>query len=201
MPLTLCLHLLCSSASSERQRPLVCSSQACWHGCRYNFHPGSTCGKWSTEEGIAQIAALVNRALAATSSVTIVLENTAGQGSCIGHRFEQLADIIDQVTQAARYLSSCIPCSFMRMYGNDSQTISAAAQKHRAGLRLALLYSGIMQLYFEIVVPQASFKLWCHPVVLWCHLVKRCVKIWPLDEAFKLCMMSSCQLRKVPVHC
>ena len=64
---------------------------------RYNLHPGSTCGKWTLEEGIAQIAALVNRALAETAGVTIVLESTAGQGSCIGHRFEHLADIIAQV--------------------------------------------------------------------------------------------------------
>lgn len=95
--------------------------------CRYNFHPGSTCGKWSTEDGIAQIAALVNRALAATSGVTIVLENTAGQGSCIGHRFEQLADIIAQVRaaisqhhgrpQQAEFLQHfmLIQCSFMAL--------------------------------------------------------------------------------------
>lgn len=81
----------------QRRRAWCAHIKVATLGCRYNFHPGSTCGKWSTEEGIAQIAALVNRALAATSGVTIVLENTAGQGSCIGHRFEQLADIIHQV--------------------------------------------------------------------------------------------------------
>lgn len=48
--------------------------EACHIGL-YNFHPGSTVGSCSEEEGIRFIAEAINRAHEETSFVTIVLEN------------------------------------------------------------------------------------------------------------------------------
>lgn len=67
-----------------------------------NFHPGSHLRKISESDCLARIAESINRALDVTEGVTAVLENTAGQGSNLGYRFEQLAEIIDQVEDKSR---------------------------------------------------------------------------------------------------
>jgi deoxyribonuclease-4 len=69
---------------------------------RLNFHPGGTLGAISVEECLDRVAESINLALAATSGVTAVIENTAGQGSNVGHRFEHLARIIAGVSDKAR---------------------------------------------------------------------------------------------------
>ena len=62
------------------------------------FHPGAHVGA-GENKGIATIAKNINRILDGVSdnTVTLCLETTAGQGSTIGHTFEQLAEIIDRV--------------------------------------------------------------------------------------------------------
>lgn len=67
-----------------------------------NFHPGSHLKEISESECIARIAESINIALDLTEGVTAVIENTAGQGSNIGYRFEHLADIIDRVEDKTR---------------------------------------------------------------------------------------------------
>ncbi len=69
---------------------------------RLNFHPGSSLGKVSDEECLKTIAASINLALEQTSGVSAVIENTSGQGSNLGHRFEHLAFIIDLVEDKTR---------------------------------------------------------------------------------------------------
>jgi deoxyribonuclease-4 len=69
---------------------------------RLNFHPGGTLGAISVEECLDRVAESINMALAATSGVTAVIENTAGQGSNVGHRFEHLARIISGVSDKTR---------------------------------------------------------------------------------------------------
>lgn len=69
---------------------------------RLNFHPGSHLGEISVDECLARIAESINMALERTQGVTAVLENTAGQGSNLGFRFEHLAQIIDQVDDKSR---------------------------------------------------------------------------------------------------
>ena len=69
---------------------------------RLNFHPGSHLGQISEDECIALVAESINIALEKTSGVTAVIENTAGQGSNIGYRFEHLAAIIDKVEDKSR---------------------------------------------------------------------------------------------------
>src|SRR5205085_4551715 len=58
-------------------------------------HPGSAKGACEAD-GIRTCAESLQRAAAAldTGTLRILLENTAGQGACIGHRFEHLRDII-----------------------------------------------------------------------------------------------------------
>jgi deoxyribonuclease-4 len=67
-----------------------------------NFHPGSHLRKISEDACMARIAASINLALAATSGVAVVIENTAGQGSNLGYRFEHLAAIIERVERKDR---------------------------------------------------------------------------------------------------
>jgi deoxyribonuclease-4 len=67
-----------------------------------NIHPGSHLGGVSEEECLRIIAEQINRALDETRGVSVVLENTAGQGTNMGYRFEQLATIIDYVEDKSR---------------------------------------------------------------------------------------------------
>lgn len=67
-----------------------------------NFHPGSHLKKISESECLSIIAESINIALDKTSGVSAVIENTAGQGTNLGYKFEQLAEIIDQVEDKSR---------------------------------------------------------------------------------------------------
>lgn len=69
---------------------------------RLNFHPGSHLNQVSEEKCLALIAESINLALDKTRGVIAVIENTAGQGSNVGHTFEQLRQIIDQVEDKSR---------------------------------------------------------------------------------------------------
>ncbi len=69
---------------------------------RLNFHPGSHLKKISEEQCIELIAESINLALRQTEGVTAVIENTAGQGSNMGYRFEHLAAIIERVDDKNR---------------------------------------------------------------------------------------------------
>ncbi len=67
-----------------------------------NFHPGSHLKVVSETECLDLIAGSLNRILEESRDVTLLLENTAGQGSNVGYRFEHLAHIIDKVEDKAR---------------------------------------------------------------------------------------------------
>lgn len=67
-----------------------------------NFHPGSHLNKISEEACLSLIAESINMTLAKTSGVTAVIENTAGQGSNLGYKFEHLAYIIERVEDKSR---------------------------------------------------------------------------------------------------
>lgn len=72
-------------------------------GLKYlNFHPGSHLNKMSEEACLTRIAESINLALSQTRGVTAVIENTAGQGTNLGYRFEHLAAIIDGVEDQTR---------------------------------------------------------------------------------------------------
>lgn len=67
-----------------------------------NFHPGSHLNKIPLEECLDRIAESINLTLDKTEGVTAVIENTAGQGSNVGHEFWHLRYIIDRVEDKSR---------------------------------------------------------------------------------------------------
>ena len=67
-----------------------------------NFHPGAHLNKMSEEDCLKVIAGSVNFVLQKTAGVTAVIENTAGQGSSVGYKFEHLKAIIDMVDDKSR---------------------------------------------------------------------------------------------------
>ena len=83
-----------------------------------NFHPGSHLKKISEKECLKIIAESINEALSNTKFVKAVIENTAGQGSNMGYRFEHLAEIIDQVEQKER-VGVCIDTAHAFAAGYD----------------------------------------------------------------------------------
>jgi len=67
-----------------------------------NFHPGSHLQQIDELTCLKRIAESINIALDQTRNVTAVIENTAGQGSNLGFRFEHLATIIEHVEDKSR---------------------------------------------------------------------------------------------------
>ena len=67
-----------------------------------NFHPGSHLNKISEQDCLARIAESINIAVSKVPNIIAVIENTAGQGSNLGYRFEHLAEIIEQVEDKSR---------------------------------------------------------------------------------------------------
>ena len=94
---------------------------------KLNFHPGSTLRQISDEEGLNLIAQAINTALAKTTTVTAVIENTAGQGSNLGHRFEHLKAIIDQIEDKSR-IGICLDTCHTFAAGYDLRTPETYAQ-------------------------------------------------------------------------
>lgn len=83
-----------------------------------NFHPGSHLNKISIEQCLDEIAANINLALSKTSGVTAVIENTAGQGSNVGNRFEEIRYIIDRIDDKSR-VGVCIDTCHTYSAGYD----------------------------------------------------------------------------------
>lgn len=92
-----------------------------------NFHPGSHLNKISESESLAKVAESINLALAQTQGVTAVIENTAGQGSNLGWRFEHLAEIIAQVEDKSR-VGVCIDTCHTFAAGYDLSSLDACAK-------------------------------------------------------------------------
>ncbi|HEY0782622.1 MAG TPA: deoxyribonuclease IV, partial [Thermoanaerobaculia bacterium] len=71
-------------------------------------HPGAHLGA-GDETGIARVAAALDAVLVTVpeGSPRVLLENTAGQGSCLGHRLEHLAAIRERV-KAPRRVGFCL---------------------------------------------------------------------------------------------
>jgi len=88
---------------------------------RLNFHPGSHLNQMTEEECLSRIAESINLALDKTTGVTAVLENTAGQGSNLGFRFEHLAFIIDKVEDKER-VGICIDTQHLLASGYEIRT-------------------------------------------------------------------------------
>jgi deoxyribonuclease-4 len=103
---------------------------------KLNFHPGSHLTKipkkdpeyhdklmYAELQCLDVIAESLNRAIDATkdSNVKLVIENTAGQGSNLGYKFEHLAHIIEKVEDKSR-VGVCIDTCHMFTAGYDIRT-------------------------------------------------------------------------------
>ncbi|BEN07332.1 MULTISPECIES: deoxyribonuclease IV [Serratia] len=86
-----------------------------------NFHPGSHLLQIDEGKCLARIAESINIALDKTAGVTAVIENTAGQGSNLGFKFEHLAAIIDGVEDKSR-VGVCIDTCHAFAAGYDLRT-------------------------------------------------------------------------------
>jgi deoxyribonuclease-4 len=86
------------------------------------LHPGAHLGA-GEEAGIAQIVAGLNEVFMATKTaqVRIALENTAGQGSCLGNRVTHLAAIFEKVKKPER-LGVCLDTAHFFAAGYDIRT-------------------------------------------------------------------------------
>lgn len=67
-----------------------------------NFHPGSHLKEISTEACLDNIANSINFILENSQNVKLVIENTAGQGSNLGFKFEHLVYLINKCNDKSR---------------------------------------------------------------------------------------------------
>jgi deoxyribonuclease-4 len=88
---------------------------------RLNFHPGSHLKKISTQECLDRIVMSMNETLQKTNNVTLVIENTAGQGSNLGFDFAHLGYLIDNSIDKSR-VGVCIDTCHMFTAGYDIRT-------------------------------------------------------------------------------
>lgn len=86
------------------------------------LHPGAHLGRGEAA-GIRQAAAGLNEVITATrtSPVRIALENTAGQGTCLGWQLAHLAEIYNQVQRPER-LGICLDTAHFLAGGYDIRT-------------------------------------------------------------------------------
>lgn len=94
---------------------------------RLNFHPGSHLKQISEEECIDRIALSMNEAIKRVEGVNLTIENTAGQGSNLGWKFEQIAAIIERIEDKSR-VGVCIDTCHMFTAGYDIRTYDAYEQ-------------------------------------------------------------------------
>ncbi|MWQ07059.1 deoxyribonuclease IV [Glaesserella parasuis] len=92
-----------------------------------NFHPGSHLNKISEQDCLARIAESINIAVDSVPNVVAVIENTAGQGSNLGWRFEHLAEIIEQVENKQR-VGVCLDTCHLFSAGYDISSLASCEQ-------------------------------------------------------------------------
>ncbi|WP_375751298.1 deoxyribonuclease IV [Vibrio sp. HN007] len=92
-----------------------------------NFHPGSHLKKISEQECLAKIAESINLAHKTVPEVIAVIENTAGQGTNLGWKFEHLAEIIELVEDKER-VGVCLDTCHTFAAGYDLRTKEACEE-------------------------------------------------------------------------
>ncbi len=95
-----------------------------------NFHPGSHLNLISEGDCLARIAESINIAVEKVPNVIAVIENTAGQGSNLGYRFEHLAEIIDQVEDKNR-VGVCLDTCHLFSAGYDISSLASCDETFR----------------------------------------------------------------------
>ncbi|MDC7220663.1 MAG: deoxyribonuclease IV [Spirochaetales bacterium] len=91
-------------------------------GLKYlNFHPGSHLKSIDPDACLDRIAESINLTLAQSESAVLVIENTAGQGTNLGNRFEEIARIIAGVKDQSR-VGVCLDTCHTFAAGYDLRT-------------------------------------------------------------------------------
>ena len=107
-------------------------------------HPGAHTGS-GVEAGIARVVAAIDEVHMRTAGfkVKVLLELTAGQGSCLGAKFEEIAVILDRVTDAKRLAFGGFTDKDFRFVGEGNHA-GGQTVPFRVGddLRLASLHHG-----------------------------------------------------------
>ncbi len=100
------------------------------------LHPGAHLGA-GEEAGLERIVESIDRVLSGLPKIKtrIALETTAGQGSCLGHKFEHLAYIISRVREPER-LCVCLDTAHIFAAGYDIASEPAIRKAFRAFDRL-----------------------------------------------------------------
>jgi deoxyribonuclease-4 len=95
------------------------------------LHPGAHLGA-GEETGLKKIAASIDKVLRKLPKLRtrIALETTAGQGSCLGHTFEQIAYIFDNVREPQR-LCVCLDTAHVFAAGYDIGSEAAIRKTFR----------------------------------------------------------------------
>src|SRR5207302_2279723 len=95
------------------------------------LHPGAHLGA-GEEAGLEKIVASINQVFRRIPKVKtrIALETTAGQGSCLGHTFEQIAYIIDNVREP-EWLCVCLDTAHAFAAGYDIGSETATRKLFR----------------------------------------------------------------------
>jgi deoxyribonuclease-4 len=103
------------------------------------MHPGSYVDS-SAEEGLQRIVAGLDAALERTAGdqVEIWLETTAGQGTNLGHRFEHLAYLLNEVQDATR-LGICVDTCHIFAAGYPLET----AEEYEATMSALIQATGL----------------------------------------------------------
>lgn len=96
-----------------------------------NFHPGSHLNLMEIDDCLDRIAESINITLDKTAGVTAVLESTAGQGSNLGYKFEQLAHIINKVEDKSR-IGVCVDTCHTHSAGYDLASAEGYAETWKA---------------------------------------------------------------------
>ena len=122
-----CAYLINLGSSKEtvRTRSLYAledeASRAAMLGVPYLvMHPGS-CGDDPEEEGIARIASAIRTFGRFPRGVTLLLENTAGQGNSIGRSMRQLREVLDAAGAPAD-VAVCLDSAHLFESGHDIGT-------------------------------------------------------------------------------
>lgn len=97
---------------------------------RLNFHPGSHLKQIGEKESLKIIAESINIVLDKTKGVTAVIENTAGQGSNLGYKFEHLSFIIEKVEDKSR-VGVCIDTCHAYTSGYNLKTTDGFTETFR----------------------------------------------------------------------
>jgi deoxyribonuclease-4 len=95
------------------------------------LHPGAHLGA-GEEAGLDKVVESIDRVLAGLPKIKtrIALETTAGQGTCLGHKFEQLAYIIGCVRERER-LCVCLDTAHVFAAGYDISNESSLRKTFR----------------------------------------------------------------------